>query len=211
MRALFLFVVLAVLSGCATFKPQKGGQVKTSLSPTGTSAEATQPENPADKAEQATSRTEKRETPVSMPTAQITETKAPDGTVTTTRVEFSSVTAKEEVSQTASATVGAAQKDTARELAAKLAAMRPIQFAGIACLVFAAAGLFYAPLRIILGGGKQFPIAIGLLGAGLVVAPQLIAGNETLILIGAAVAAFVYWMSIRLTRKEAEADLLKKP
>lgn len=205
---IFVLFLLALLSGCASFKPLKGGGASSHVG-AGTSVETTQPDNPAGKAEQTASREEVREIPVSMPAAQVTEVKAPDGTVTVTRVEYVSAVSKEEIRQGTTATVGPAQKDTARELAAKLASMRPIQFVGIACLLFAAAGLFYAPLRVVLGGGKQFPIAVGMLGAGLVLVPQLIAGNETVILIVSAVAGFVYWMSIRLTRKEAEADLKK--
>lgn len=206
---LTLFVAL-LFAGCSTFKPQKGGNAGSDLNAGSTNISVNQPDNPAGKAEQAASREESRETPTSLPTAQTTTVKHPDGTVTETRVEFSSAVAKETISQSTKATVGPAQKDSARELAAKLASMRPIQYAGIACLLFAAAGLFYTPLRIVLGGGKQFPLAVGLLGAALIVAPQLIAGNETLILVGSAVAAFVYWMSLRLTRKEAEADLKTK-
>lgn len=208
-RILFLVSVL-LFAGCSTFKPQRGGNAGSDLKTGSTSLSVNQPDNPAGKAEQEASREETRETPTSLPTAQTTTVTHPDGTKTETRVEFSSAVAKETISQSTKAVVGPAQKDTARELAAKLASMRPIQYAGVACLLFAAAGLFYAPLRIVLGGGKQFPIAIGVLGAALVVAPQLIAGNETLILVGSAVVAFVYWMSLRLTRKEAEADLKTK-
>jgi hypothetical protein len=205
-------VLLAfLLSGCATFKALKGGAANIVFSKDKTEATVSQSENPADKAEQSSTRKESRETPVPVPVTKVTETTTPDGTKIVTTESFSTAVSKESIDQSAQTKVGPAQKDTARELAAKLASMRPIQYVGIGCLLFAAAGLFYAPLRIILGGGKQFPLAIGLLGAGLVVAPQLIAGNETLILIGSAVAGFIYWMSIRLTRKEAEADLKKLP
>ena len=209
MKIAVLFLAF-LLSGCASFKALKGGAANTLFSKDRTELNVTQSENPADKAEQSSARKESRETPVPVPATKVTETLSPDGTLTTTTESFFTAISKETIDQSAVTTVGPAQKDTARELAAKLASMRPIQYVGIACLLFAAAGLFYAPLRVVLGGGKQFPIAIGDLGAALIVAPQLIAGNETLILVGSAVAGFVYWMSIRLTRKEAEADL-KKP
>jgi hypothetical protein len=206
---LFFLVFALFFAGCSTFKPQKGGNAGSSLKADSTELNVNQSDSPAGKAEQNASRKESRETPTALPTAQTTTVTAPDGTVTETRTEFSSAVAKESIDQSTKAVVGPAQKDTARELAAKLAAMRPIQYAGIACLLFAAAGMFYAPLRVILGGGKQFPLAIGVLGAALIVAPQLIAGNETLILVGSAIAGFIYWLSLRLTRKEAEADLKK--
>jgi hypothetical protein len=47
--------------------------------------------------------------------------------------------------------LGAAQKDTARELSAKLASLKGIVWVGVALFLFGLATLFYPPLKLIVG------------------------------------------------------------
>lgn len=220
----FLFgLAVAMLTGCHQQSPQKGGSanVGPSLAQMGESSRSgegmpqaalAQPDNPTAKSAQSVSY--ERETVVTVPTESVvvTETVRPDGSRVVVTENFPSGTQKREhVKQGVQQTVSGSWKDTAREIGAKMAAAKPIQYVGVGALLFAAGGLFYAPLRVILGGGKQLPMAIGLIGVGLIVAPMLIIGNEALILIGCGVALFVYWLTIRVTRKEAEVDLQKIP
>lgn len=214
MSRLGLVIICSLLmgllfGGCSNLRPQKGGTIGSKFGREYTELNSVQPENPAQSMTQEGTREEKRETPVSTPAVEIREEKRTDGTVITTRTEFSSQIAKESLSTGTKSEVGAAHKDMGREIAAKIAAMRPIQFIGVGLIVFAGAAMFYVPLRIILGGGKQFPLFLAGVGGALIVAPQLIAGNETLILVGSGALGFIYWLTIRLTRKEAEADVKK--
>ena len=196
-----------------SFKPQAGGGASTSLggalkSPS--EAILKQPENPGDTSKQELKRHEKREEVVPIPVARVTETPQKDGSVVKITETFAPQIVKTEVKEEGKTELGAAQKDTSREIAAKLASYSKLQYIGVGLILFGAASLFYAPLRILMGGGKQLGIAIAALGGLLIVAPMLIVGNEGLILIGAIVVGVLAWGAIRLTRKEAEADLLAR-
>ena len=87
--------------------------------------------------------------------------------------------------------LGAAQKDTAREIAAKLSSLKGIVWAGIALFVFGLASLFWAPLKVLIGSVTT-SAAITLGGLALMVLPSLIVGNELLIL-GAVTAVVAIW------------------
>jgi hypothetical protein len=79
-------------------------------------------------------------------------------------------------------TIGAAQKDMAREVGAKLASMRWMQWVGIAVFLFGAASLFYPPLKLIVGSVTTSLAATGA-GLLLITLPVLIVGNEVLLLV----------------------------
>ena len=77
--------------------------------------------------------------------------------------------------------LGAAQKDTARELSAKLANLKGIVWVGVAMFLFGLASVIYPPLRAIVGSvTTSAAILVG--GLALMVLPTLIVGNELLIL-----------------------------
>jgi hypothetical protein len=115
---------------------------------------------------------------------------------------------REEVFEESETTLAASQKDNSREVSARISAMRPVQWAGFAALAFAGL-LFWPPARIALGGGKQMQPAFALGGLVLVFAPQLLAGNEKLILAGVAVVLVAAWGLSRLAYKEGQADSAK--
>ena len=79
--------------------------------------------------------------------------------------------------------LGAAQKDTARELGAKLASLKGIVWVGVGLFVFGLASLVYPPLKVIIGSVTT-SAALMLGGVALMVLPTMVVGNELLILGG---------------------------
>jgi hypothetical protein len=77
--------------------------------------------------------------------------------------------------------LGAAQKDTAREVGAKLASLKGVVWVGLGLFLFGLASLFYPPLKLIIGSVTT-GAAMVLGGVALMVLPSLIVGNELLIL-----------------------------
>jgi hypothetical protein len=95
---------------------------------------------------------------------------------------------EERRSQTA---LGAAQKDTTRELGAKLASLKGVVWVGVALFVFGVASLVWPPLKAVIGSVTT-SAAFALGGIALMVLPSLVVGNELLILgvVGLAVAGW---------------------
>ena len=87
--------------------------------------------------------------------------------------------------------LGAAQKDTARELSAKLASLKGIVWVGVALFLFGLASVFYPPLKLIIGSVTT-SVAILVGGIALMVLPSLIVGNELLIL-GTVLGVVAVW------------------
>jgi hypothetical protein len=77
--------------------------------------------------------------------------------------------------------LGAAQKDTARELGAKLSSLKGIVWVGVGLFVFGLASLVYPPLKVIVASVTT-SAALMLGGLALMVLPTMVAGNELLIL-----------------------------
>lgn len=116
-----------------------------------------------------------------------------DGTKTTERTEVK---------------IGAAQKDTAREVAAKLGALKGVVWIGVLVFLFGAASLFYPPLKLIVGSATTSAVAIAA-GLALIVLPSLIVGNEILILCVSLGAVGIYWFSHRHGGLRASVEHLK--
>jgi hypothetical protein len=87
--------------------------------------------------------------------------------------------------------LGAAQKDTARELGAKLSSLKGIVWVGVGLFVFGLASLVYPPLKVIVASVTT-SVALMLGGVALIVLPTMVVGNELLILgvVGLAVGAW---------------------
>jgi hypothetical protein len=81
--------------------------------------------------------------------------------------------------------LGAAQKDTARELSAKLASLKGIVWVGVVMFLFGLATMFYPPLQAIIGSVTT-SVAIRGRRLALMILPSLVVGNELLILAGVA-------------------------
>jgi len=92
--------------------------------------------------------------------------------------------------------LGAAQKDTARELSAKLASLKGIVWVGVVMFLFGLASMFYPPLSAIIGSVTT-SIAITAGGVALMVLPSLVVGNELLILGGVAAAVGLWFFAHR--------------
>lgn len=114
--------------------------------------------------------------------------------------------------------IGASQKDTARELAAKLSSLSFVVWIGVALFVFGAVSAFYPPLKLIVGSLTTSAI-IAVAGLTLTVLPVLVVGHEVLILSVAAGVILLYWFAHRhgsqsgilATLKEQLANTLNPP
>jgi hypothetical protein len=87
--------------------------------------------------------------------------------------------------------LGAAQKDTARELGAKLSSLKGIVWVGVGLFVFGVASFVWPPLKVVIGSVTT-SAALMLGGIALMVLPTLVVGNELLIL-GVVVLAVGGW------------------
>ncbi len=92
--------------------------------------------------------------------------------------------------------LGAAQKDTARELGAKLSSLKGIVWVGVGLFVFGLASLVYPPLKVVIGSVTT-SAALMLGGVALMVLPTLVVGNELLILGGVGVAVGGWFLAHR--------------
>ena len=91
----------------------------------------------------------------------------------------------------ASTQLGAAQKDTARDLAAKLSSLKGIVWVGVGLFIFGLASLVYPPLKVIVASVTT-SVALMLGGVALIVLPTMVVGNELLIL-GVVALVVVAW------------------
>lgn len=104
--------------------------------------------------------------------------------------------------------IGAAQKDTAREVAAKLGSLKGVVWVGIVVFLFGVASLFYTPLKLIVGSSTTSVMA-SVAGLALIILPSMIVGNEVLILCIAAGAVGLYWWAHRYGKLRATVEHLK--
>ena len=104
--------------------------------------------------------------------------------------------------------LGAAQKDTARELSAKLASLKGIVWVGVAMFLFGLATMFYPPLKLIIGSiTTSAAITVG--GLALIVLPTVIVGNELLIMGGVAAAVGLWFLAHRHGQLRGLVDAAK--
>lgn len=99
-------------------------------------------------------------------------------------------------SETIETSVGAAQKDTGREIAAKLSSLKGVVWLGVLVFLFGVASAFYPPLKLIVGSVTT-SAACAAAGLALIFLPALVVGHELLILCVAAGAVGLYWWSHR--------------
>ena len=92
--------------------------------------------------------------------------------------------------------LGAAQKDTARELGVKLSSLKGIVWVGVGLFVFGIASLVWPPLKAIIGSVTT-SAALMLGGVALMVLPSLLVGNELLILSAVGVAVGAWFLAHR--------------
>ena len=198
------FAVIAAVglfSGCA-MPPLKGGKATTVNKPSqGIEQTVVQSDNPAavSRQDQETVRTKSYTVPVG---SRMVETRvvADAGGAPVTNVSALVISAPMAVTEheetRAKTELGAAQKDTARELSAKLASLKGIVWLGAAMFLFGLASLFYPPLKLLIGSVTT-SAAVTAGGLALMVLPTLIVGNELLILAGVAAAVGLWFLAHR--------------
>jgi hypothetical protein len=212
----FLTVWLAfalLATGCAGSRPLKGGKAVTTRKPAGVIEQTlVQSENPSQVSKQtqesvkvrtytlpAGSRIEQSQTPstVASPTASARpELSTINSPPSPSYILSSPMPVVEREESHAAAELGAAQKDTARELGAKLSSLKGIVWVGVGLFVFGLASLVWPPLKVIIGSVTT-SAALMLGGLTLMVLPSLIVGNELLILGGVAVTVGGWFLAHR--------------
>jgi hypothetical protein len=212
-------LLIGYLTGCAGVswrKPAQGGGTAATL-PGGLSAQAAAPDSPATPTQQAVYR-------------HVSRTYAPPAAVQAAPLPSPSHKAAapapgivqdiapappplpslltEEITEHAAGKSGVAQADTSADTAARIASMRPVQVFGFA-LVLGALALFHPVARLAVGGGKQIQAIAGAAGVLCIFGPQLMAGNEPLLIWGGLAAVLGAWIITRMSRHEALADAAK--
>jgi hypothetical protein len=200
MKTLTLFCAVALCCSGCVMRPLRPGTatIKSGAANSGAqfASELKQPENPAQAAAQNFERT--TETTVQERTVSRDEKKpdAPPVVVEKTIVLSAPAVQTTRTVEKAGTTIGAAQKDTARELGAKLASLKGIVWIGVLMFLFGIATLAYPPLRVIIGSVTT-SVATIVGGIALMVLPTLVVGNELLILGGVAVAVGGWFLAHR--------------
>jgi len=216
-RVLAVWVAVGLLgSGCAGPRALRGGKAVTTRRPAGVVEQTlVQSENPAQATKQDRERVQVRTytVPAGSRLAQAGSSGAePSQTSVPTSVSHSPSTLNSQplpafilsapmpVVERDEARVrtelGAAQKDTARELGAKLGSLRPIAFVGLGLFVFGLASLAWPPLRVVIGSVTT-SAALMMGGIALTILPSLVVGNELLILGGVALAVGGWFLAHR--------------
>jgi DNA-binding transcriptional LysR family regulator len=104
--------------------------------------------------------------------------------------------------------IGAAQKDTAREMAAKLGSLHGVVWVGVLLFVFGIASAFYPPLKLIVGSVTT-SAACAAAGVALIILPSLLVGHELLILAVGGGAVGIWFFAHRHGGLRATVELLK--
>jgi hypothetical protein len=203
-------------TGCAGPRPLRGGRAVTTHKPAGVIEQTlVQSENPAAASKQdqesvkvrtytvpAGSRMEQSQPPsagAAHSTAPISASPEPStiNSQPSTMLVLSAPMPVVEREETHARTeLGAAQKDTARELGAKLSSLKGIVWVGVGLFVFSLASLVWPPLNVVIGSVTT-SAALMLGGLALMVLPSLIVGNELLILGGVAVGVGGWFLAHR--------------
>ena len=202
MKNTYLTLTLAITAmlftaGC-TMAPLKGGKATT----TGhISQSIAQGDNPAQtsRQDQETVRTKSYTVPAGSRLVEARVTANESGALVTNMqavVVSAPMPVVEHEETRAKTELGAAQKDTARELSAKLASLQGIVWVGVVMFLFGLASMFYPPLSAIIGSITT-SIAITAGGVALMILPSLVVGNELLILAGVAAVVGLWFFAHR--------------
>jgi hypothetical protein len=177
-----LLVVVLVVAGCGGPAPLRGGRAAAVSRPAGgVEQTVVQSENPAAESRQDQESVRVKTYTVPAASQMVTERVIDAVTNRETVVLAAAMPVVDRVETRAKTELGAAQKDTAREIGAKLASLRGIVWVGVVLFLAGLATLFYPPLRAIVGSVTT-SAAICAGGLALMVLPTLIVGNEVVIL-----------------------------
>ena len=198
--AVAVLLAAVFFSGC-TIAPLKGGKASTSQSAGHIEQAVSQGDNPAQasRQDQETVRTKSYTVPAGSRMVE-TRVSADAGGALVTNASSLLISAPMSVVEheetRAKTELGAAQKDTARELSAKLASLSGIVWVGVALFLLGLATLFYPPLQAIIGSVTT-SVAITAGGLALMILPTLVVGHEMLILFGVAVGVGGWFLAHR--------------
>jgi hypothetical protein len=217
------FALALLATGCAGPRPLKGGKAVTTHKPGGVIEQTiAQSENPNQTSKQtqetvkvraftlpAGSRIEQSQAPVAVAAPPSTLNSRPpvhhsfsgggstlNPQPSTTFLLSAPMPVVEREETHARTELGAAQKDTTRELGAKLSSLKGIVWVGVGLFVFGLASLVWPPLKVIIGSVTT-SAALVLGGLALMVLPTLIVGNELLILGGVVLAVGGWFLAHR--------------
>ncbi|HXE43234.1 MAG TPA: hypothetical protein VN516_09440 [Candidatus Baltobacteraceae bacterium] len=181
----FVVIALVTLCGCAGYRTRPG-RTQTLLD--GVSASAVQSQDPQ------------------APTTQTVDLLTETSLLAIGQTNVPVITRSHKVVTT---TIGAAQKNMAQEIGAKLASVRWLQWFGVVLILFGGASLFYPPLKLIVNSVTSSVFCIAA-GAALIFAPLVIVGHEVLIVCVATGAAALWFFAHRHGSISAELKTLKK-
>jgi hypothetical protein len=215
-RLLPPLLAASLLSACAGTRPLKPGKATLHSVAPATGAQFTselkQPENPAQSAAQSFERTTETELPLPRGTTVQENTatrdeharEAPRILSTRTIVLPEPVIQKTRTVEKAGTSIGAAQKDTAHELGARLSSLKGVVWVGIGLFVFGLATLAYPPLRAVIGSVTT-SVAIMAGGLALIILPTMLVGHELMLLSGVALAVGGWFIAHRHGELRARA------
>ena len=210
MKKLLLIIPVLALAGC-TIAPLKGGRATTLSKPAqGIEQTVVQSDNPAavSKQVQETVRTKTYTVPAGSRLVETRVTADAGGALVTNASSLlisAPMALTEHETTRATTELGAAQKDTARELSAKLASLKGIVWVGVVVFLFGLASMFYPPLKVIIGSiTTSAAITVG--GLALIVLPTVIVGNELLIMGGVAAAVGLWFLAHRHGQLRGQVD-----
>jgi hypothetical protein len=193
-------VALMLVAGCAGPHPLRGGHALTTPAPAGGIAQSlAQSDNPAQPTRQTqeTIKTRTYNIPAGIPLAPVSAlSPIPSHSSYPSYSAAPNLLLTDREETRATTELGAAQKDTARELTAKLSSLRGIVWVGVILFIFGLASIFWTPLQTIIASVTT-SIAITLGGVALMILPTLIVGNELLILGGVALAVGAWFLAHR--------------
>lgn len=191
LKFLLPLLVLTLLSGCSLMPLRGGyGAIKTS---SGAGAFVKQSQNPQQETSQKFERITE-EIPNGIPLGSV-------GGVSEVKVL--------RVTERGETHIGAAQKDTGREIAAKLSSLKGVVIIGVLVFLFGAASFVYPPLKVLVGGSVTTSAVISAAGLALIFLPSLLVGHEILILSVSGGAAGLYWFAHRHGSLQGIVNTLK--
>ena len=200
------------LCSCTGLRPLRGGHSTTGPALSGGLTQTlTQPDNPSQPSRQTQDtlrlRTYERRahfSPQHLPPARPasgsplpSDGRGVRGEGLPSTIDYQPSTLISDLEQTHATTeLGAAQKDTSRQITAKLASLKSIVWVGLALFIFGLASLFWPSLQTLIGSVTT-SAAITAGGLALMVLPTLIVGNELLILGGVVLAVALWFLAHR--------------
>jgi len=217
-----LLTCCLLFSGCSALNSRiKGGKIEH-RSATGSVTMQNQSEDPKDRTN--LSGESEKTTEILLPAGSIVQLEGPISskdmpiaskfTNNEPRVTFvlsSNAIMRTVIKDKLQSTAGGAQKNALAETMSKLSSMRPVQYVGIALILFAIASFAWPPLRAIIGSVTT-SIIIGAAGLAMISLPVIIVGNETLILfvgLGCAVGYFfIYRYGTASTKAKVYKDFI---